>query len=83
MSIYAEETNNIGPKILSVDVIKTDFDIGTVEDFLGCINASKKYKVVVYESRRQNLAFLKGQIPLVKAARNVSERDYLEEAETS
>ena len=50
-----------GSRTLSVDVMKADLVKGAVTDLLGCIPASVKYNIVVYEDRGQDLAFLRAK----------------------
>lgn len=46
-------------RIISMDAMVVCYEKGKLDDYLGCINASKKHEVVVYENRGEDLSFLK------------------------
>lgn len=47
------------PRKISVDAMVLGGDVGEVADRFGCLKASKKHEVVVYEDRGENLSFLR------------------------
>ncbi|XP_069361305.1 uncharacterized protein [Maniola hyperantus] len=55
------EMNVDTPRRISVDAMAVGYSKGIVDDFIGCIEASKTHEVVVYEGRGEDLSFLKPQ----------------------
>ncbi|XP_052740698.1 uncharacterized protein LOC128198590 [Bicyclus anynana] len=51
--------NIVTPKRISVDAMAVGYVKGTVDDYVGCLEASVKHEVVVYENRGEDLSFLK------------------------
>ncbi|XP_052741604.1 uncharacterized protein LOC128198763 [Bicyclus anynana] len=51
------------PKCISVDAMVVGYTKGTIEDYVGCLDASKRHEVVIYENRGEDLSFLKTRKP--------------------
>ena len=53
------EIGQVAPRIISVDSMEVGMNKGEVADLIGCVKASYKHEVIVYENRGEDLGFLK------------------------